>query len=135
MAFLKDQRRKISNYLISSNEQLKLAGLSFLCLVTGLGIQSSLLLVLIRDSGIDNPELSFSILVSFAAVTLVVGFFIVLVNIVYTHRIYGSLFAARNAIRTLLKGEKVEQIVARPTDQTGELIDTVNELIRHFNNK
>jgi hypothetical protein len=132
------------SYFISPKEQLKMAAIAFLGLLAVLGFHTCVLLSVVlhrldmENAGLSEilgPELIFSAIIWFLVMSISGGLFIFVLNIVYSHRVYGSLFAIQANIKKALNGEKVFPIRRRSEDQTGQLVETVNELIQRYQDK
>ena len=74
----------------------------------------------------------FSRMVIFA---IPVIFVIIVCSIVFTHRIVGPLSRLEETLRKLAKGEDVDYIQTRKTDELKKMTSTINDLIRSLKNQ
>jgi len=133
----KNPPRKLRNYLISPDEQLGLAIISYVVLFLTLAAQTLFVTQSLNGSSIQFDDLSTISLpqitiLSFFVFSLIGGLILFLVNIYYTHKIYGSLYAVRNQIKKALNNEVCTPIIGRKGDKVQDLISLVNMLISKY---
>jgi hypothetical protein len=130
-------KRKIKNFLIIPEQQLKHAALIFSSVIVGMGFVGIFLLLQIRKMGLegslcaDNPllleqtrdELTLFFILAF----LGFGLFYGIASIIYTHRVFGSVYAMEAYLKTVLKGEEPNPLNSRKNDQLRNLVDLVRE--------
>lgn len=132
-------KRHFKNYLIAPKEQF-LFGFFILTLVILAGGTHTLLLIKkirnlretgqLFENGVDS-ELVVYILQSFAVTSLMLGIFIFLVNILFTHRVFGSLHVIEKHFRSAAEeGKPVETIPSRKYDMTTSLVESINSYFK-----
>jgi len=134
--------RSIKNYLISPNEQIGLAVVSYVILFIALASQTLFVIKISQGESFkllvhelnDYPIQQIAIL-SFLIFSLLGGILLFLVNIYYTHKIYGSLHAIRNQIKKALNGEPCQPLKGRKGDKVQDLIQLVNSLVDAYQKK
>jgi len=134
--------RSIKNYLISPNEQIGLAVVSYVILFIALASQTLFVIKISQGESFkllvhelnDYPIQQIAIL-SFLIFSLLGGILLFLVNIYYTHKIYGSLHAIRNQIKKALNGEPCHPLKGRKGDKVQDLIQLVNALVDAYQKK
>lgn len=134
------KNRSIKNYLISPEEQIYQGVAGFIIFFAGLGLQSLFILrnyspTFSEMDSFENIEIFQNILVSFFVISLIGGFTFFILNIFYTHRIYGSIYVIEKQIQKVLNGETVTDLKGRKNDKVRNLVPLVNELIQKYQNK
>lgn len=127
--------RHFKNYFIAPREQIVFALFSFLGVVLGLGLHTFLILrkiLEISTSAVEDGsqgELAYYVYASFLMTVLIVGIFIFLLSILFTHKVFGSLAAIEKHFSDLLDGKNRGPITIRKNDQTKSLVDVLNKYI------
>lgn len=135
------RNRQIKNYLISPDEQLGLAIVSFIVLFVTLAAQTFFVTQALKGEqsislddldAVSMPQIT---ILSFFVFSIAGGIILFLVNIYYTHKIYGSLHAIRNQIQKALNGEPCVPLKGRKGDKIQDLVTLVNSLVESYQKK
>ncbi len=136
-------KRYFKNYLIAPKQQILFGFFIFIFVLIAIGTFSLLLINKIRqlrdtrqfaEPDIDI-ELVFFIMQYFILTSLVLGVFIFGMNILLTHRIFGSLYAIEKYFKDATEGNVKPSISIRKHDMTHSLVETINRYIEHQRNK
>lgn len=128
------RKRKLKNYLIAPKQQFMFGFfiLTSICLAGG---TQALFLVqkirILRETGeLFEPEIDAKlvsyILQSFGITMLILGAFIFILNIFFTHRIFGSLHVIQKYFQNAIEGKIDGPIPSRKDDMTQSLVETIN---------
>jgi signal transduction histidine kinase len=131
-------KRKIRNYLISKNLQLRIT-LKFVVPALFLSILSGLVVFLIVWP-LLSEFVSDTLIKQFQTI-MVIGLFlcsigiiclITALGIVVTHRIAGPIYRIEQDLKRLLQGEKIEPIHIRRGDEFQEFVNIINQVIERY---
>lgn len=131
-------KRKIRNYLISKNLQLRIT-LKFVVPALFLSVLSGLVVFLIvwpllSEFVPDNQIKQFQTITVIGLFLCSIGIIclITALGIVITHRIAGPIYRIEQDLKRLLQGEKIESIHIRDGDEFQEFVDIINQVIERY---
>lgn len=134
------KKRKLKNFLIWPKYQLNhalftfgsvLLGNSFFAYLTIRNIET----VIEKSSINEMSSLKYNLIIftleNFAASSVVVGLAVVIMNIIHTHRVFGSLFVIEKYLREAVSNNRSEKVLClRTNDQFGEVVNLINKLLK-----
>lgn len=131
--------RKLKNFLIWPKYQLNHALFTFGIVLLSNGIFAYFTLQYIRNLSVSNyfedisalkHELMSFVIVIFVAASLVSGIGAIVINIIHTHRVFGSLQAIERFLKEVLAGKNPKPLTVRSKDQSGEIVSLINKIVK-----
>jgi hypothetical protein len=131
-------QRKARSFLIAPARQIPHALFTVFSIGSGMAILGLLFFIysskmsqLAIDQGADAElirQMNAQAVTTFFLVSSALTLIFCYLNIMYTHRIFGSLFSIERYLRGLLDGESDLVLHSRKTDQTQSLVEVVRQL-------
>lgn len=134
----KPNQRKARRFLIAPQQQIPHAIMTVFFTTCGMAIlgllffiNSSRLSQIAIGQGADGElihQINQQAVMTFCLVALALAIVFCALNIMYTHRIFGSLFSIERYLRGLLEGKTDLELHSRKTDQTQSLVEAVRQV-------
>lgn len=131
-------KRYLKNYLIAPRQQLFFGFVVLVSVLIAVGTHTLFLIKKIRvlaESGQLNYadadiELATYALQSFCITTVVIGIFVLVLNISFSHRVFGSLYKVEKYFREAAEGKTQGPITIRKYDLTGTMVEAINLFLK-----
>ncbi len=133
--------RKSKNFLILPKYQMNHALFTLGLVLMTNAVFAYLVLLYIQDffteGSINNlqslkNDLIFFITMIFIVSSLVLGLLVIIMNIIHTHRVFGSIRAIELYLIKVIEGKAPGLLSVRSNDQSGEMVNLINKLVKLY---
>lgn len=130
-------QRSWKNYLIKPKYQLNHAFIVLCAAVISCGVFAQLSMVKVDQlfgaglTGEDlRREIIYWIVIYFYVAAFIIGALMVVIHVIHSHRVFGSLYAVEKHLEAMLKKENSGPLHMRKHHQVGDVATLLNELAK-----
>lgn len=132
-------QRSWKNYLIKPKYQLNHAFIVLCAAVISCGVFAQLAMTKVDNlfaagmTGDDlRREIIYWIVVYFYFAAFIIGTLMVVIHVIHSHRVFGSLYAVEKHLENMLKNQTTGPLHMRKHHQVGDVATLLNELAKNI---